>query len=170
MTQSTSGAAVPEGMRIIQMTATCSMAEYDRCILTVWRQQPTKAAFETRHDALVAMASQHPGKCGYIELIEPESKPPSDETRKLAVETFKKLGKDVACVAFVIDGPELRSAFVRAILTTMTLFLPQMQPSKVFKRLPDMANWVRPRIGQDDGFNSRVIAAFGYLRSTSSTT
>jgi len=162
--------AAPSDIRIIQVNSVCAMAEFERCIVTVWKLQPTKEAFDERHRALVDLATRHPGKCAYAELIEPTSKPPGDELRKVAVEAFKKLGKDLSCVAFVLDGPEMRSAFVRAILTTMMFLLPQMQPTKVFKRLSDMAQWMRPRIDQDPAFESRLVQVFDYLRKTSPST
>lgn len=166
MTPTQSGTAVvaPEGLRIIEVSPVCAMGEFERCLLTVWRLQPTIDAFNMRHAALTELAARNPGKCAYVELIEPESKPPTDEMRKVAVEAFRKLGSDLSCVGFVLDGTQLRSALVRAILTGMTFLIPQMQPSKVFKRLGDAAEWIRPRIGQDAGFNPRLLGAFDYLR------
>jgi hypothetical protein len=168
MTQT--GTSVPQGVRVIHSTSTCAMAEFERCVITVWKQQPTKEAFDVRHQALLDLSTRHKAKCAYVELIESTSKPPPDDLRKVAVEAFKKLGGDVACVGFVLDGPEMRSAINRAILTTMMFLLPQMQPTKVFKRLSDMAQWVRPRIEQEPGFDARLVAAFDYLRKMSAST
>lgn len=160
----------PTDVRVILSSAVCAMAEFERCIVTVWKLQPTQAAFDIRHTAMSELAAKHKGKCAYVELIEPTSKPPPDNLRKIAVEAFKKLGSDVACVAFVLDGPEMKSALNRAILTTMMFLLPQMQPTKVFKRLTDMAQWVRPRIDQTPAFESRLVEVFDYLRKAPPST
>jgi hypothetical protein len=162
--------SIPEGMRIIHVSSAYAMAEFDRCLVTVWKLQPTKEAFDARHEALLDLSARHKGKCAYVELIESTSKPPPDELRKVAVETFKRLGSDVACVGFVLDGPEMRSAINRAILTTMMFLLPQMQPTKVFKRLTDMAQWVRSKIEHPQAFESRLVGAFDYLRKASPST
>lgn len=157
----------PEGLRIIEIDPVCSLGEQDRCLFVVWRQQPTRAMFDLRHRALTELAARHKGQCGYVELIESTSKPPPDELRKVAVEIFRKLGRDVSCVGFVMEGNELRTALVRAILTGMTFLVQQMQPSKVFKRLGDAATWLRPQIGPvEPGFETRFAAAFEYLRKT----
>ena len=159
----------PPGLRVIEIGAVFALAELDHCVLAVWRQQPTRAAFDVRHQALAELAASHPRKCAYIEVIESGSTPPTNELRKVAVEVFKKLGRDLSCVSFVVDGAELRSTMVRAILTTMTFFVPQMQPSKVFKRLSDVPAFVRAHAGEmDPGFDARLIAAFDYLRRTTS--
>lgn len=143
------------------------MGEFERCLLTVWRLQPTAELFNLRHEVLVELAARYPGKCAYVELIETDSsKPPPDELRKIAVEAFRKLGSNLACVGFVLDGTQIRAALVRAILTGMTFLIPQMQPSKVFKRLSDVAGWVGPRIGEESPlFGERLADAFDYLRS-----
>jgi hypothetical protein len=158
---------LPEGLSIIEIDPVCSLGERDRCLFVVWRQQPTRAMFDLRHRALTDLATRHKGECAYVELIESTSKPPPDELRKVAVEIFRKLGRDVSCVGFVMEGNELRTALVRAILTGMTFLVPQMQPSKVFKRLSDAAVWLRPQIGSiEPGFEARFAAAFDYLRKT----
>lgn len=162
----TSAPGAPDGLRMIENSSVCVMAEYERCILTVWHAQATSDAFAKRHQNLIELAARYPGRCAYIEVIEPESKAPSDADRKTAVEAFKKLGKDLAAVCFVVDGPQMRAALVRTVLTGMTFLLPQMQPSKVFKRVSDAVEWIKPRMAADDpAFTSKVVAAFEYLRA-----
>lgn len=156
----------PSGLRVIEIDPVCSLGEQDRCLFVVWRQQPTRLMFDLRHRVLAELATRHSGQCGYCELIEPTSKPPTDELRKVAVEVFRRLGRDLSCVGFVMEGNELRTALVRTILTGMTFLVPQMQPSKVFKRLTDAAGWIRPQLGSiEPGFEARFAAAFDHLRT-----
>jgi len=156
----------PSGLKVIEAGRVCAMAEFKRCLLTVWHLQPTREAFDARHEALIDLAKRFPGKCGYVELIEPNSKPPPDELRKIAVEVFRKLGKDLCCIGFVVDGTQLRSALVRAIIATMSFLIPPTQPAKVFKRLSDAGEWIRPRVGEDDpAFAQQLVAAFEQLRN-----
>ncbi len=155
----------PANLRILEANAVCAMAEYEHCLLIVWRLQPTRAMFERRHEALLELSARAPGKCGYFEMIQPSSKPPSDELRKNAVDVFRKLGRSLGCIGFVIEGGELRAALVRAILTTMTFLVAQMQPSKVFKHLRDLGPWARGYLGEvGPEFDPRLLAAFAYLR------
>ena len=162
--------APPSGMRVIKIEPGFAMAEVERCMLTVWRHQPTSDAFNLRHGELQDLARRHPKQCGYLEVIEPTSTPPTNELRKVAVDVFRKLGEDLCCVGFVLDGPQLRTALVRAILTTMTFLVPQLQPSKVFKRVGDGVEWMKSRTGSTSPeFDARIQAAFEYLRRQPST-
>jgi hypothetical protein len=155
----------PPGLRVIDSNEVFAIAEFDRCMLTIWRLQPTRETFGRRDKEVSEFVAKHRGACGYIELIEPGSKPPPNELRKAGVEVFRQLGKDLSCIAFVVDGAELRSAMVRAILATMSFFVPATQPSKIFKRFGDMSEWVRQRIGEaDPTFSPRLTAAFEHLR------
>jgi len=164
-TGESSKGTLPQGLHVIDSNEVFAIAEFDRCMLTIWRLQPTRETFGKRDKEVAEFVAKYPGRCGYVELIEPGSKPPPNDLRKAGVEVFRQLGKDLSCIAFVVDGAELRSAMVRAILATMSFFVPATQPSKIFKRLGDMAEWVRQRIGEEDAtFSARLAAAFEYLR------
>src|SRR5205814_768473 len=87
------------------------------------------------------------------------------ETRRVAMDVFRKLGSDLSAIGFVIEGNEMRMAVVRAVITGMLFFVKQPQPSRVFKRLEDMIEWVRPRIHPEDpSFDAGLTAAFEHLR------
>jgi hypothetical protein len=141
------------------------LGEFEQCILAVWRLGPTEDTFRRRNRAVLDLAERFPGHCAYLELIEPTSPPPPGELRKISLEPFKVVGKNLSCIGVLIEGTQVRSALVRAILTTMTFLIPQIQPYKVFKRRTDMAEWVRPRIGGEPGFVERLPAALEALRN-----
>jgi hypothetical protein len=145
----------------------CALGEIDRCIICIWHLQPTQQTFDLRNRELMALAARHPAKCGYVDVIEPASKAPPEQLRRLAVQVFRDLGKDLTCIAFLVDGSELRSALTRSVLTTLTFLLPQVQPSKVFKKPADVAEWIRTRIGHEQDFNPRLVSALAFLRTVS---
>jgi hypothetical protein len=155
---------VPEGLRVIHSSEVCAIGEFERCMMSVWHLQPTYETFDLRNRELKQVAARHPGKCGYVDVIEPGSKAPPDQLRKLAVQVFRDVGKDLACIAFVVDESGLQSALKRSVLTTLTFLLPQVQPSKVFKKPSDMAEWMRSRIGHEPEFNARLVSALDSLR------
>ncbi|MBX3160051.1 MAG: hypothetical protein KF773_29045 [Deltaproteobacteria bacterium] len=158
-------AELPAGLAVLETNTIYTMGECEQCLLVVWRLQPTKAAFDRRDAALVDLAARFPERCAYLEVIESESKPPPGDLRKAAVDVFPRLGKNLACVGACIDGTQVRSAFVRAILAGMTFLMPRFQPAKVFKRVGDMAEWARGFVGKDAELEKKVGAAFAYLRS-----
>jgi hypothetical protein len=150
---------------IIEVNDVYVLGETERCVLVVWRRQPTKAAFQRRNEAVADLAQRFPARCAYLELIEPTSRPPPSSLRQVSVEVFPKLGATLSCVGVVIEGSQVRSALVRAILTSMTFLIPQFQPYKVFKRRTEMAEWAGPRIGAEAGFTERLRDAFDLLRA-----
>jgi hypothetical protein len=150
---------------IREATPVYALGEFEHCVLTVWRLQPTEEAFRRRNRELLDLASRFPGQCAYMEFIEQTSRPPPGALRPVSLEPFPGLGKNLSCIGTTIDGTQVRSALVRAILTGMTFLVPQFQPYKVFKRRSDMAEWVQPRINAAPGFADRVTAAFEVLRS-----
>jgi hypothetical protein len=157
--------AAPNGLRVLDVTNLWAMGEFERCIVVVWSGQPDDTKMKRRAEALVELCRQYPGRCALIETVEPTAKPPSQETRKVAMDVFRKLGSDLSAIGFVLEGSEMRTAMIRAVITSMLFFVKQPQPSKVFKRLKDMLDWVRPRIEPTNpSFDSEVSAAFEHLR------
>src|SRR5258708_3639900 len=132
----------PARLRVISVNEMCAMGEIDGCIAVVWHQQPSPDAFRARNEQLIELARKAPGKCALVELVEPQAKPPSQETRRVAMEVFRQLGTDLSAIGFVLEGNEMRSALIRAVLTGMMFFVRQLQPTKVFKHIDDMAEWV----------------------------
>lgn len=157
---------MPEtGLRVIQVTDGWAMGELSSCLAVVWRRQPTVEAFRFRNTQLQELAKRAPGKCALVEIIEPGSKPPTDEMRKVAMEVFRQLGGDLGGIGFVLEGNELKSTLNRAILTGMMFFVKQLQPTKVLKRSADLAAWARTRVGSDDpAFETHLVEAFEQLR------
>ena len=150
---------------IIEANNVIVLGETEQCLLVVWRRQPTKETFQRRNAAVVDLAARFPSRCAYLELIEPTSTPPPSNLRQVSVEAFPKLGSTLSCIGIVIEGNQIRTTLVRAILTGMTFLIPQFQPYKVFKRRADLAEWTGPRIGSAPGFADRLHAAFEILRA-----
>ncbi|NVB78466.1 MAG: hypothetical protein HOV81_08750 [Kofleriaceae bacterium] len=133
----------------------------------MWRQQPTPDAFRTRNAALLELSKEHANHSALIEIVEETSKPPSDETRRVAMEVFKTLGSSLSGIAMTLEGNQVRSALNRAILTSMMFFVKQLQPTKIFKHPADAARWIRPYVQvSESGFENNLVAALEELRSS----
>lgn len=153
------------GVRIIQAAEGWAIGEIANCLAIVWRHQPTVDVFRFRNTQLQELAKRAPAKCALVEVIEPTSKPPTDEMRKVAMEVFRQLGGDLGGIGFVLEGNELKSTLNRAILTGMMFFVKQLQPTKVFKRSSELATWARARVASEDpAFETKLVAAFEELR------
>jgi hypothetical protein len=159
------GEQVVPGLRVIASTKGWAFGEVGGCLAIVWRDQPTAEAFRRRNEELLALCGRTPGHCALVEVIEPSSKPPPSDVRRVAMEVFKQLGGNLSAVGFVLEGTEMRSAFARALLTGMMFLTKQLQPWKVFKNPSSMAEWIRPRVGaKDPQFEPNLVFALEHLR------
>lgn len=156
---------LPSGLRVIEVSSGWALGEIHGCVTVVWADQPDPAKMKRRADVLVDVTKRHPAKSALVEIVEPTSKPPNDATRKIGMEVFRQIGNDLSAIAFVVEGPEMRTAITRAVITGMLFFVPQIQPSKVFKRPLEMMQWIAQRIhNTDPAFASSMIEAMEYLR------
>ena len=154
----------PDGLRVIEVTERWAMGQFERCVAIVWSGQPDVYALTRRGEELVELTKEFPGNCALVEVVESTAKPPSQEARRVAMEVFRKLGSDLSAIGFVLEGNEMRAAMIRAVITGMLFFVKQPQPSKVFKQLEPMIEWLIPRIKAAEDFGPRLTAALDHLR------
>jgi hypothetical protein len=153
-------------VRIIEATSGWAMGEVKGCLAVVWRAQPTPEAFKTRNEALKELVKQNAKHSALIEVVEQTSKPPDDATRRVAMEVFKELGSELSAIGFVLEGSQMKSALNRAILTTMTFFVKQLQPTKIFKHPADAVRWVQTQLQSPAaGFETELTATLEQLRA-----
>jgi len=135
------------GLRVIEATDRWAIGELGPCILVVWRLQPNEETMRARAAALLELCAKYEGNCGLVEVVEPTSKPPSEATRRVAMEVFRDLGTRLSLITFTLEGDQLRTTVVRAIITTMLFFVKQPQQTKVTKTFSEATSWVRSRLG-----------------------
>ncbi len=156
----------PHGLRVLHVDQVFALGEYRRCLLEVYSGEPTLEGFLLRNREIDDLVSRHPGRCAFVDFIEPSSKPPPSEVRPVAMQAIAKAGKNLSCVAAVLEGSNIRTALVRAVLAGMALLVPGRQPSKVFKGTTEVAAWVAPHVQEDNAeFKSGLVDALAYLRA-----
>ena len=160
----TGSEAPTAAVRVLESNPTYALAEFERVLIADWRLQPSEADFDRRNVALIDLAERFPGACGYIDMIEPTSKPPTAPVRKSAMGVFRTLGPKLSCVATVVHGAEFRVTLVRAILSGLTFLVPQFQPLRVFKQTEGAARWMQETLKQSTEFEQRLIAAAESVR------
>jgi len=154
------------GLQVIEITDKWAMGEFARCLVVVWRGQPNADSFRFRNEKLKDLVGRERGHCALVEIVEQGSTPPTDQDRRVAMEVFKDLGKDLSGVGFALEGSAMRTTLTRAILAGMGFFVKQMQPAKVFKHASDTAAWVRPLVNGDEAFEAGLVGAIEDLRKS----
>ena len=143
-----------------------ALGEADQCLIAVTRGELTQKLAEQQERALINLANRYPGNCAYISVIEVTAPPPPSELRAQSMQVFRSLGDKVSCIGVVIEGTELRSALIRAVLTGMTMFVPKMPPTRICRDHKDAAKWVVQKTfpGKVD-LEHRLTSAIEVIRS-----
>lgn len=151
-------------LRVIEASERWALGELDRCVLVVWRLQPDEATMRARAAALRELCAKYEGRCALVELVEPTSKPPNEATRRVAMEVFRDLGTRLSLITFTLEGDQIRTAVVRAIITAMLFFVKQPQPTKVCKTIAEAASWVRTRVDDSPDLEQQLTRGLDDLR------
>jgi hypothetical protein len=152
------------GLRVIEASERWALGEIDRCVLVVWRLQPNEQTMRTRAAALLELCAKYEGKCALLEIVEPTSKPPNEATRRVAMEVFRDLGPRLSVITFALEGDQIRTAVVRAIITAMLFFVKQPQPTKVCRTVAEATSWVRTRLDGPPDFEEELTRGLDDLR------
>ncbi len=144
-----------------------ALGEFGPCLIVVWRGNVTEEALLQINERIWDLTQRRPGNCAFVTVIERDSPPPTAPLRKLAMAGLTRPGDALRCKVAVIEGNELRSALVRAILTGMALLRPQAQPTKFFKDTQDMARWVASQLtaGEAVDLDKEVVRAAEVVRN-----
>lgn len=144
-----------------------ALGEYGPCLIVIWRGKVTEEALLVINAQIWSSTQARPGQVAYINVIEPNSPPPSAPLRKLVMEGLSRPGKALNCKSAVVEGNEFRSALVRAVMTGLALLRPQEIPTKFFKNLPELAVWLQAqmRTGGVEVDDNGIVRACEYIRS-----
>lgn len=153
-------------LRILKVDRDYAFGEQDGCLLVIWRGQPTEESYRDRGRLMLDLASRLPGRCGVIEVIEPTSKAPSPAARNVIAQSMREVGKALAGMASVVEGNELRSTLVRAVLAGMQLLVRREQPLRVDKDPLRSAEWLCGMMqANDPDLPARLVQAIEILRT-----
>lgn len=108
----------------------------------VWRRDVTQASFARQRAALAEVVARHPGSAAFLCVIEPTSKPPSDELRRASVAMLDEHGDRLKRVAMVIEGTGFRASLVRTILSGLALTWSRRSNLNYFADVTHGVSWM----------------------------
>ena len=142
------------------------LAATGNVIIAIWRGIATEEMYRRINDELLQLTTRYPQHCAYMQIIETSAKPPTAAHRKIAMDGVKAVGDKLGCVLVVVEGSEIRSTLVRAVLTGMTLLIPRMQKTKISGRVDDGLAWLKKALGlKDENFEADLIAKVKEIRA-----
>ncbi len=151
--------------RVIKTSPRSIVGTFGRCVISIWRGEPAKDMAVTLGEVLIETAERHPAGIAYLDVIEAGAPTPSAEVRRIGVENVRRLGDRLIGMATVIEGNELHTALVRAVLTGMILLMPRMQPVKICRNPNEAAAWLRNKLAPSDALlEEQLLSALSGLR------
>ena len=154
-----------EGIVIHAAQKQWALGEFGPCLIVVWRGNVTEEALLFINERIWDLTQRRPGDCAFVTVIERNSPPPNAPLRKLAMAGLTRPGNALTCKVAVIEGNELRSALVRAILTGMALLRTQAQPTKFFKDTQEMSTWVKSQLKDSPDLDKEIVRAAEVIRN-----
>jgi hypothetical protein len=158
-----SGPRTVDGVAVHAAHKAWAMGELGPFLMVIWRGLATQEAVLQINERIGDLTQRLPGKCVYINVIEPRSPTPPAPVRKLAMEGLSRPG--LGCKVAVIEGHELRAALVRAILTGMALLRREEQPTKWFKNTREMSLWVKNQLHDAGDLDQQIVRAAEVIRN-----
>ena len=151
-------------VRVLQCDDTVAVAATGNVCIVIWRGAVTKEPFDWQRAALAEVVKLHPGRAGFLCVIEPNAKPPTDELRRASTQMVLGHGERLKCVALVIEGQGFTSAIHRGVLAGMALLLRNRKAEMaIFATVDEASRWMAQ-------FNSRphgdeLLSIVGQVRS-----
>jgi serine/threonine protein kinase len=141
-TEPKSGTALPE---IVACDRDHCIGTWRNFLLVLWRGQTRVVSVEATRPVLEQLARRSPNSVGMISIVEDHAPAPSAEARAAIARLFASVAKDVVASAVAVEGTGFRAAFVRGVVTSLTMLARQPFPHKVFPGLQEAAAWLTPQ-------------------------
>ncbi len=150
------------------LDAECGLAHYRETILSVWKGMPTVSLVDA-HFTLARKLVTRYGRTAMLIVIEQDAPPPHAEARGYIERFYAQLGRQLACVAQVIEGSGFGPSAARAVVSTMNLVVQRSYPIKVFAKTTLAMPWMVDSLGMSDAealeHGMRLAASLSRVRA-----
>lgn len=154
------------GLNVLGNSDGILVAEWENICIAIWRKDSTMTRFNVQKAGLVEVCRNHPGKTGFLCVVEPTSGVPGDDVRKASGVLFQSLAADLRGIAMIIEGTGFRSAIVRSVASGIVLLMGKREtPISYFAHVDEGSSWLRQHapISSIPKFTAAVRAARGHL-------
>lgn len=138
----------PAGFKVLCLVDGLATAEAARTCVLLWRKSVNETRFQIQREAIEHVATHYPGEAAILCVIEPTSEPPPQELREAAAQLLTRLGPQLRCVAFVIEGSGFRAAMIRGVLSGIEFLRRSTYPTRYFAEVGRAAAWVASETGR----------------------
>jgi hypothetical protein len=138
-----------EAGRILFCDSGLAVGEVGPLCVAIWRKEVTHARFLRQKGGLGEVVAAHPNGCGFICIIEPSAKPPSEELRRASIQMVTGHADKLRCLAVVIEGQGFGAAVTRSVISGMSVLLPRALTGSAFAEVPKAIAWMTEHVRID---------------------
>ncbi|MET0285851.1 MAG: hypothetical protein ABW352_15325 [Polyangiales bacterium] len=119
------------------------------CVV-IWRGEVTRERFAHQRAGLAHVVARNPGKAGFMCVVEPQVKPPSEELRARSAEMMREHGASLPFVAGVIEARGFMGSLTRSVMSAMQLLSRRKPTSQAFfASIAEASAWLAERLDMD---------------------
>jgi len=146
--------------RVLHCGDGLAVAEVGPVCVVIWRDAVTRVRFEKQREGLAEIVERHPGKAGFLCVIEPTAEPPDDELRRASGLMVASHRGRLKCLGTVIEAKGFQAAVVRSVLAGMTLLAGHRGvPLQYFSSIDRAALWMTQHSEIEPRAFLRAVAA-----------
>jgi hypothetical protein len=135
----------------VRVTDGVAIGEVANVCIAVWRGPVTRPRFDAQRDGLEEVLRRHRDGAAFLCVIEPTSRPPTDDLRRASADLIKRHESALSCIACVVEGTGFMNAVARSALSAMALLVgPRRAPLAVMGTVTAAATWMAPRTSARD--------------------
>ncbi len=108
--------------RVIESNSEWALGAVGNIMVAIYRGPGTVSKIRRTGELLKEVTQEYPGNCCFLSVIEIGSKAPDNEARELARAAMKSVGKNLKCVAYVLEGDSMRATLARTVLAGISFF------------------------------------------------
>src|SRR4051812_48218808 len=97
------------------------VATFGDHVLAVWTGQPTVRGAEQLERAVLKAVQMNRGRAAYFAILRRSLVMPESAVRSVYVRLGRKVGRDLGCIAVVVEGSGFRASGLRALVTGLGL-------------------------------------------------
>jgi hypothetical protein len=138
-------------LRVRDVRDGLALGEIGPLSVALWRGGVARDSFNRQSAALRSVVESHPGRAGFLCIVEPGSTPPDEELRRDSAHMITAHGDRLALVAAVIEGSGFQAGLARSVLISIAMFVPEIRTKvSFFSGVAAAARWACTRIALPD--------------------
>ncbi len=153
------------GWRIAKMDENQCIAIWDRVLVQIWRGETTSIAVADLINLGKELIAGGRARISSLAIIEASAPPPAEVSRMQLSRFYREYAPQMGIAIVCAEGGSFRSAFVRGVGITLSMFAPRTLPFTFSSNVKDAAALLAPHLSMAAGGPAALLTALGEIRA-----